>query len=72
MPRNCLEDTCLAPKYVMLNPNDLILFDKIVGKGNRSKKLRELIRNYLQQNLELENKECNHGSKFCASSPAKD
>lgn len=41
---NLLEDVPLVPKYVMFNPVELGKFDKRVGAGNRSKAIRELIR----------------------------
>ena len=46
MKSNLIEDVPLTPKYVMFNPDDLKIFDKQVGVGNRSKKIRELIREY--------------------------
>ena len=50
MKNNLLEDTPLTPKYIVLNPNDLRIFDKIVGQRNRSKNIRNLIRQFNQKN----------------------
>jgi hypothetical protein len=50
MNKNLLENTPLVPKYVMLNPLDLREFDAAVGSRNRSKIIRELIREYNKNN----------------------
>ena len=41
-----LENVPLTPKYIVLNPNDLKVFDNYVGHGNRSKVIRKLIREF--------------------------
>ena len=46
MENKFLEDVPLVPKYLMLNPDDLREFDSNVGARNRSKIVRELIREY--------------------------
>lgn len=46
MEKKLLEDVPLVPKYIMLNPDDLMEFDAKVGERNRSKKIRQLIRQY--------------------------
>lgn len=43
---NFLESVALVPKYIMLNPDDLKFFDEIVGARNRSKQIRDLIREF--------------------------
>ena len=50
MENKLLENVPLVPKYIMLNPDDLRKFDRQVGVGNRSRKIRELIRDYNKKN----------------------
>jgi metal-responsive CopG/Arc/MetJ family transcriptional regulator len=48
MAKELLEDTLLKPVSISLNPNDLEKFDKITGRDQRSKTIRELIRDYIK------------------------
>ena len=56
MKQNLLEDVPLVRKMVVLNPGELKKFDEIVGTQNRSSTLRELIREYIEEQLKLEEK----------------
>lgn len=41
-----LEEIKLSTTAIMVNPYDLMVFDKIVGKRNRSKVIRILIKEF--------------------------
>lgn len=48
MAKELLEDAVLKPVSISLNPNVLRKFDEKVGRDQRSKAIRELIRKYIK------------------------
>ena len=52
-----LEDVRLVHVSLTLNPVDLVKFDQIVGKKKRSEAVRDMIRDYIEDNAPANNKE---------------
>lgn len=47
MAKELLEDTVLKPISISLNPKTIKKFDLLVGRDQRSKKIRQLIEKYI-------------------------